>query len=54
MEIMKAENVIPHAELEERLHFEDVDQKDLGPETAALATTMNEYNPDESWSKAAE
>jgi hypothetical protein len=35
-------------------HYGDVYQKDLGPETAALAAAFTEYNPDESWSKAAE
>lgn len=35
-------------------HYGDVYEKDLGPETAKLAATINEYNPDESWSKATE
>jgi hypothetical protein len=29
-------------------------QKDLGKKTAALGKSMQEYNPDSSWSKAEE
>jgi hypothetical protein len=32
-------------------HYGDVYEKDLGPETAALAAGMSDYNPDSSWSK---
>ena len=27
-------------------------QKDLGPETATVATAMSEYNPDKTWTPA--
>lgn len=30
-------------------HYGDVYEKDLGPETAALAAAISEYNPDETW-----
>jgi len=35
-------------------HYGDVYQKDLGPKSAALASAMTEYNPDNTWTKVAE
>ncbi len=33
-------------------HYGDVYEKDLGPETATLAATISDYNPDETWAKS--
>jgi len=35
-------------------HYGDVYQKDLGAKSAALASAMTEYNPDNTWTKVAE
>jgi hypothetical protein len=32
-------------------HYGDVYQKDLGPNTAAIAKAMTEYNPDKTWTR---
>ena len=33
-------------------HTGEVFQKDLGPRTARIATSMTSYNPDKTWTKA--
>lgn len=33
-------------------HYGDVHEKDLGPETATLAATISDYNPDGTWAKS--
>ena len=35
-------------------HYGDVYEKDLGPKTGQVAAAINEYNPDQSWSRVAD